>query len=763
MNKRENRYRTEAIVDKKNKSTSKKKTRDKDIDNGNEKKGKKRRIKIDAIFVLISLLASAYLIYSLLLLGSIEKVIRYVIIGIIVLFNLVMIINLFRDKKKKRKILKRILVLLYSIIAVYLAFNIIDAYASIENMNKTISKSASLVTLKSNKVDNAKDIKDSKIGISSTKDVQSYELPNEIIKEYKLDDDNELVEYNDYTSMLSDLNNKEIDYIFLPTNYKDIYSKDDHFSDIVENTKIITTKTREVTKDESKLLSTSKKVTEPFTILLLGVDSTKDGLKNADSFNGDSIVLVTFNPTTLNATMLSIPRDSYVPIACWANRDENKITHAASQGTKCMVDTVSNFTGITIDYYMKINFTGLVDLVNALGGVEVDVPYAFCEQNSKRKWGKNTIFLDKGLQTLNGEEALALARNRKANVKKCKNSKYTQGVRNDFVRGKNQQLVIQAIIQKAKKLDDISKAQKILDAISENLDTNMSPETILSFYDVAKDIILRSKDAENDSLVSIEQLTLSGSDAYIYDERSKLELYNFILNKNSVSDVTTAMKVNLEIEEPEMVKSFSYSINEKYEKKTIGAGPYNSSSSYTLVPDFTNYSRSSATSWGNRNGVTIVFKEVANSQYSTGQIIAQSAPAKKRVDNLTSKTITLTIVNNATNSKPSSNKIDCSTSENESSNVCTLPNFIGKTKADVDVWSSKFSNVVYISYNYEECSTCTVGKIIKQNISSGTSVKSLAANKTRITLTIAKEASNNTTTDTTTDDQTTDSEKKETE
>lgn len=108
------------------------------------------------------------------------------------------------------------------------------------------------------------------------------------------------------------------------------------------------------------------------------------------------------------------------------------------------------------------------------------MPYSFCEQNSKREFGNSTIYVKKGYQTLNGEEALAFSRNRKKNSEYC-SSEWTQGNRDDFVRGNNQQAVIQAILNKMKQFTDITKIDDILEVISNNLDTNMTEETIFSF------------------------------------------------------------------------------------------------------------------------------------------------------------------------------------------------------------------------------------------------------------------------------------------
>ena len=610
-----------------------------------ERKRKKRSLMLDIIFIFLSLIASIYLIYSLLQLKKIETGIRYFVIGIITLINLIMIINLFRKNRKKKRIrkgIKRFFLLLLIIIYIIIGYNINYVLSKIDNMNKeTVTSTTSLVTLKTNKIGNVKDIYKSKIGISSDKtNTEGYILPMEIIKQYGLDKNNELIPYDDYLSMINDLYNKKIDYIFLPSGYTTMYNSIEQFEEIEKETKVLTSTSKEEKKDE-ELRGSSADVSKPFTVLLMGVDSTTDSIENANSFNGDSLMLITFNPTTLNVTMLNIPRDTYVPISCM-NNTENKITHSATHGAKCVINTIQNFTGINIDYYAKINFKGLVDLVDAVGGVEVDVPYSFCEQNSKRKWGKNTIYVKKGKQVLNGEQALALARNRKNNAKKC-GTEYSKGTRNDFVRGQNQQLVIHGLINKVKKINSIGEVYNILDSISRNLDTNMSRDTILSFYNVVKDIMTTKKDKDGE-LVSIQKLFLAGSDQIIYDERSNLELYNYIPNQSSKNDIINAMKINLGLTKENKETSFSYTIGEDYETNIIGKKPSSPTTLYTLIPDFTTYTKSKAENWALQNGFTIIWKEVSvSSSNQAGRITKQSYHRKKRVDLCNPKSITLTI------------------------------------------------------------------------------------------------------------------------
>lgn len=608
-------------------------------------KKKKKKFKFIGLFSIITMISSFYLIYNILLLGPIETGIRYALIGVILFINLIFIICSFKVHDTYKKII------LIFIMILALGINIIGGhyinrlYGIVDNVNKDyVTYSSSLVVMEKSSISKISDVKNKKIAITNdTTSIDGYVLAKEIIKENNLESGNDIKEYDGYSSILKDLYEGKVDAAFLPTNYTSMFASTEGYESIGEETKIITSKKRKDTKKSTKVAASNKKIDEPFTILLMGIDSTKNGLSNGDSFNGDSLMLVTFNPKTLNATMLSIPRDSYVPIMCFDGHIENKITHSAWQGASCVISTIEKWLDVKIDYYMKINFTGLVDLVNAVDGVEVDVPYSFCEQDSKRRFGKHTVYVKKGKQTLNGEQALALSRNRKNLVGKC-SSEWTKGNRSDFVRGKNQQLVVQGLIDKIKGMNSINKVYDILEVISKNLDTNMSTDTILSFYNVLKDIVVNRKDT--DELVAIQTLGLDGYGQMIYDERAKLVLWNYIPNKPSVEDIQKAMKVNLGLEKAELIKDFDFSISETYEKKVIGAGPYGSYTTYDLVPDLTRYTKQEALNWGSRNGISVRINSVNKSgrYYYNGQIIGQSAPAKKRIDKL-GGSITIDVVN----------------------------------------------------------------------------------------------------------------------
>ena len=605
----------------------------------------KKLTKHKALFILtlISILVLfggvGYLIFTISKLNNIENTLRLIgsiLLVIICLILFVLGIRFLNKYKKVKLIIVIILMLLIGGVSIFAGYNVDKIYGALAKVSDTsgyTTYSSSLVTLKENKADSIKEISDSELGILS--DTTSYEgniIPKEVIKEQKLK--NKTKEYTSYIAMIDALYNGEIDYIFLPTNYAVMFGNMEGYEDIKDKTKVLLTQTKKVKdKNNDRSGSNAKAITEPFTILLMGVDSDAEGIANG-SFNGDSLMLITFNPKTLSTTILSIPRDSYVPIACFSGQRKNKITHAAWQGEDCMMDTIENFLDVKIDYYVKINFAGVVQLVDTLGGVEIDVPYNLCEQNSKRQWGSNTIYIEKGLQTLNGEQALAYARNRHPNPGKC-SSKWTNYTSNDFIRGEHQQEVVTAILNKFKDIDNLDTVYKLLDTISNNMVTNMSTDQILSLYNVFKDVASKSAGMDNMAdVLGIQRLKLNGYDARIYDYGgTNLSLYNYVLYDDSVKAVSNAMKENLGEKKTKVIKSFSFDINTPYEKEVVGAD-ITGERSLVQLPNFVGQTLDYVRSYCSRNGISL------NVKGGNGYVLSQSVPSGANIEDVNSITVT---------------------------------------------------------------------------------------------------------------------------
>ena len=218
-----------------------------------------------------------------------------------------------------------------------------------------------------------------------------------------------------------------------------------------------------------------------------------------------------------------------------------------------MVRTVEKLNGITMNYYVKVNFRGVVDLVDALGGVTIDVPMDFCETDSHR-WGGDgyTVCLSKGVQKLNGEQALAVARHRKT---------LPTG---DFQRGQNQQVVVEGMFNSLKNIKTVSDFYSVLDTVRKNLETNMSTNEMLSLYNFMKEILVKSGDIKP----NITKTYLTGYS--LYDWTGYYDTYTFQYYRHSLNSIVTALKQNLGLAQKPEIKNISFSINSPYERAIVG-------------------------------------------------------------------------------------------------------------------------------------------------------------------------------------------------
>ena len=473
---------------------------------------------------------------------------------------------------------------------------------------------------------------------------------------------NEIVEYNDYIKMLDDLYNNVIDGAIVPGNYDTLFRNEVGFENIVYDTKVIYEYSEKRQNEDLNIVS-DKDFSEPLTFLFLGVDSEGDGLNANAAFNGDTLMLMSFNPKTLSSVLLSIPRDTYVPIACNNNRYA-KINSSAAYGTGCVISTINKFLDINIDYYVKINFKGVVDLVEAVGGVEVDVEAPtymanayggkVCEQNSDRQWGDKLVCINPGLQVLNGEQALAYAR--------CRH----MYIGSDLDRVRHQQQVVEALANKVLHFNSIKEFQDILNAISKNIATNMDTDTILSGYNVAKNVLgnkLSGKDSLNIQKASLETYSLN---VYVPSQGRKTSAQGYY--ESSLEDIKKAFNIVLGKETEEPIKTFSFSVNETYEIYRPGKGKRTGQSG-ALLPSFVGKSISEAQSFCNSNNINLEIKYVDsgsehyNDQVAVGLIGDQSVHKDVLLSTVSNLTVYVVNSKNTNTTKNTENKNDNSKSD----------------------------------------------------------------------------------------------------
>ena len=620
-------------------------------------KTKSKKLKNYTFLNLLFFISSMFFIYALLLFNNIENNIRYLIIGIIFLLNILFINDyLFFNKTKNLIIIniKRTFMIVLSIIFILVFIYANKTYKSINSLNKTSSYSYSLVSL-----DNINPSNDT-IGYINESD-ETKKIVEEINSLYK---NNTLKEYKSYEELISDLLSKKIKYAILPSDFKKLLTNKEDFNKI----KVL------VTKSIVKKKTSTKTIDKPFTMLLLGTDEDASSRGNSDV-----IMLVTVNPKTMNVTMLNIPRDTNFKLAC-TNDNERKINYANDD---CIQKTLNQTFNVNIDYYVKVDFKLVVDLVDILGGIDMDVPHAICEQNSKRQWGTNVVLVEKGMQQLNGEQALALARHRKNNTpehyKYCpKDKKYHEGLFNDFVRNEMQQEIIKAIVAKVKTINSIDKFQEILNKLSSRVNTNMESNTILSFYNFL---------VNSNKNIHMENMKLAGSDQYIQVSWFKTPIYFYVPNKESIAELKDYMAFNLSNNSKRKVDfTFDYDPDVNYTVKQIGAGPYLTNYKHNLLPDFTKTTQDEAEKFLKLHSIkyTIVYK---NSTIN-GKVLSQSVEANTKLENV--KSINLTI------SKKEEIKLeDCETSSEEN---CKIPDFTNKNIAYIKRWESSYYTNLNITY-----------------------------------------------------------------
>lgn len=197
---------------------------------------------------------------------------------------------------------------------------------------------------------------------------------------------------------------------------------------------------------------------EVITFYISGIDTVGAPTVNR---NSDVNIILTMNTKTHQILMINTPRDFYVNTteSVANNGIPDKLTHAGGYGIECSVGTLQMLYGINIDYYVKVNFTGFVEIINQLGGIDVYSEYDFITRH-----GKDHIVV--GNNHLTGEQALGFARERYS---------FATG---DKQRGKNQMAVIKAMIEKMATTDMLMNYTNVLDAVSNSLVTSMPREDI---------------------------------------------------------------------------------------------------------------------------------------------------------------------------------------------------------------------------------------------------------------------------------------------
>lgn len=361
-----------------------------------------------------------------------------------------------------------------------LEFNTI--LGSLQNMidkSNTEISAVSVYVLKDSGFESLSEISQGSYGIHSTIERKHVdEVIHDLEKENKIIMDE--IPYEDWDQMVRDLYDGKLTAVVINDAYAALLDEDS----FIYNTKVLTTSYKEVVKTD---ISKDVNVTNtPFNVFISGNDIYGSIAYKSRS---DVNMVVTVNPKTKQILLTSIPRDYYIDLGCESG-SKDKLTHAGIYGVDCSVKTIENLFDIDINYYARVNFSTLINVVDTLGGIEVYSDRSF---NSY----PDGVAILSGTNVMNGKQALAFSRERHA---------YAEG---DIQRIKNQQTVISAIIKKACSPSIITKASSVLSTISDGVETNMSSDEINSL------IKMQLSDMAGWEIIS-QNVTGDGNTLYCY-------------------------------------------------------------------------------------------------------------------------------------------------------------------------------------------------------------------------------------------------------
>ena len=535
--------------------------------NKKSKKPKKGEFKKDptvlniivTIFTIVANILVVYILFNTTKFSSIGQnifmMINIVVLAILLLLDLLVILMI-----RTRKI--ALFVISIIVLSLFVGGGGYGFYA-LGRVNKNVTKitgekkeeevSASLVIYSGTSGDPITDVKDlegRRVGVAKG-------TKTEEIAKTKLSSSNTNVEYvevNGYTDLLSNLITGAVDCAVLPVNYQSQFEEDENLSAYLPDTQSILDFSETITSTSEA--GANKDITkEPFTVLVTGEN---EGL-------ADSIILMSVNPISMKVTMTSIARDSYVPISCYGSSEKINAAHASSES--CMVKTVENLMGIDIDYTIEFNFASVVQVVDAVGGVVVDVPVSFDAQCWNIYTDELAVFrIEAGDNVyLDGARALGFVRERMA---------FPDG---DFARQRHQQEVMEQIIQKIMSSKDPQMFLNVLDAAGDNIKTNFTVEQMTGFINYALQKSKRYYDSNNISgLFDFESSRVYGYAANLWNSSLQMDLWIYRLFNGSIQDCANAIKRNLSTTAtPDTPTSVSWSAANTFTPDPVSQEYYN--------------------------------------------------------------------------------------------------------------------------------------------------------------------------------------------
>lgn len=421
---------------------------------------------IGIVLSILLVVASFYLLYQLIKINVLPTKLLFLITIVFVLLDAIFALLLCYYT---RAIVSKIICVVITLVLIfgscmggYYISKTGSLLTNITNVTKHAKNTVSVVVKQSSDIKNKSQLNGLSVGTLRTIGTQgSSKALKELSKDGIVMNQNE---YDSLSAMLEAFYNGEVDSIIINESSRSQILDMESYADFDNNTKVVYQTSYKV-ENTDKANAVSDITSKPFNVLISGSD-TRGGFD--ENGRSDVIMVATVNPKTSTILLTSVPRDFYVTTACDAadgcmQGALDKITHTGIHGTNTTKRTVEQLLGIEINYTFKVGFDAVTELVDAVGGVDVTVAPGYAVDHFACMYN---LSVHEGVNHLNGEQALAFARERYA---------YTEG---DRQRTKNQQLVLMAIVDKITSPSIVQNYSSIMDAMSNTFSTTMSSSEI---------------------------------------------------------------------------------------------------------------------------------------------------------------------------------------------------------------------------------------------------------------------------------------------
>lgn len=409
-----------------------------------------------ALLSIVLLALSGFAVYQIVTLNVLPSKLLLPVILMIVILNaiLILLIN-FATHAIWTKVISVILVIL---VGCTMGFGNVYLYETYSTLNSvtgaekgSIKNTISVIT-KMDHDEEIQSLKNEKIGVLRNIDSVGTKKCQKKLKKYSFS----YKKYDNLQALVKALYEDEVQAIVMNEIYRANVEEMEEYSGFSNETKSIYQAVY-YTNNKNDALVVDDITKNPFTIFVSGNDTYG---KIDELSRSDVDMIVTVNPTTSTVLMVNIPRDYYVQ----TSYGNDKLTHTGMYGIEETKQTVENLLGIDINYTFRVNFSSAEDIVDALDGVDIEVPEGMAVERLNADWALEGVH--EGWNHLNGARALAYARERHA---------YVDG---DIQRAKNQQQVLEAIIKKAASSKILTNYTKLLKSFKNAFDTNMSTNEI---------------------------------------------------------------------------------------------------------------------------------------------------------------------------------------------------------------------------------------------------------------------------------------------